>query len=126
MGKGNAQKIIEILDIRPEWCGGCFKFDISPEQLNKLNKLGLIGLGERQNDGPTVKKFIEFCERFSLNQFDTSLEVYLINDSRSDSRFTVEGIRTTATKELLLVFHEFAEGADEFENEDGKLRAWWD
>ena len=108
------------------------KFDINAYDLNILYEKGLLDyfLDESQNSGPTIKEFIDFIKsKYPESITKYSFECYIVNTSRVDTRFTIEGI---SGDNLSLADMQYA--IDNFSNADefscklltGTFRAWWD
>ena len=100
---------------------------LSRSKLLELNRLNLLTLSERQNNGPDIEDMINFtCE----NPFiEVEFSGYIIGTERADHRLTIDCMNFTYenSEELALIVNMF-HYADEFEveSEACKVRAWWD
>lgn len=116
-------KILGIDDLK-YGAGGLTRIsNVTLEQITTLNNEGFLDVNDRQGNGPTVTKFIEFLE----NHPNFCLEGYIITPKRSDYRVSFDTIvGNDCSDEDVNDFNKtFKKNADEFE--DGQYcRAWWD
>lgn len=114
-----------------EYSGGVKHFrDMDYETLQWMVDNKFADLTERQNYSPTISRFLAFLD---ANPKFRAIG-YVVDKGRSDYRLSVEGVTgedLSATD--LLVFADFAHGADEFDmtvptldEQHGTARAWWD
>lgn len=99
-------------------------FDVILKLIKSLD----LKLDERQNNSPSTEEFIEWVNENEAYD-DISFEIYVVDNSREDSRITIEAIvlgdeSSNAVAEAFInSFHH----ADEFNfSFNGFSRAWWD
>lgn len=112
-----------MLELMDE-CGGTQRFkNLKLETLKKLIFLCFVDLGERQNESPSIKKFLAFMEKYP----SFTAHGYVVNHPRDDYRLTIEGLSgESVIPEEVLEFAKFNRLADEFDCETGYQRSWWD
>jgi len=111
--------------------GGCARTDIPAKTLLKLYEEGFVNPDECQNESPTTQEFL--CDISGIED-NVVFEIYAIDDKRDDYRVTIEGIQVGLPIDKRMLFLRLATKygyADEFhiwedDNENLRLRAWWD
>lgn len=124
----NEKLCLDILGIENrEWSGGCIRFSCNYNHMKELLILRQIDLSDHHNDSPTVREFLEFCDRNDCHE-SVTFGGYVITEQRSDARVSFEEIYldvSDSSPNALLDFVDRFRLADEFELK-GTLRAWWD
>lgn len=121
----HAEKIIFGNEVKWEYPSDIkYIEELSIEQLNALNKEGLLDLEEQQNYSPTIKEFIDFMSEFP----QVKAHGYIVSPQRDDCRISIEGLicNENITEELLFQFANGFHLADEFQVSKECLRVWWD
>ena len=100
---------------------------LTRSDLLELNRLGLLNLEERQNNGPTIGDMIDFtCNNPTIDIIFTG---YIIGTERSDHRLTIDSMTFNYDElfELALIVNKY-HYADEFtvNTRNNTARAWWD
>ena len=105
--------------------GGIEPFDeLTAEQLLNLIVLCHADPETCQNNSPSIGDFLKFLEanpKFRAHG-------YVVSPDRNDYRVSIEGItyEGDASKEEIITFVSFCNGADELDLDNESLRAWWD
>lgn len=105
--------------------GGIVQFDsLLAEQLDELVRLKHADPETRQNNSPSIASFLEFLQENPKFRATG----YIVSPDREDYRVSIEGITYDgdASKEEIITFVHFCNGADELELDSESLRAWWD
>jgi hypothetical protein len=99
--------------------GGVESIKVKASVLNALTNEypDMFNLEETQNDSPCMGEFLTQAEP------DDILLTYVVDDNRSDRRVSVEGI---ITKSKDVAFELLTHRPDEYTEEAGEYRLWWD
>ena len=74
---------------KTKYSGGIREFEnVHADTIKKLVSLGYADLQARYNNCPTLKTFIDFCERYP----EFSLHGFAVSNDRDDCRIDVEGV----------------------------------
>lgn len=107
--------------------GGIRWFDeLTLEQIDKLDKLGVLDMYETQNNIPTIGEIIDFLrERKSDGWY---VHGYCVSPERSDFRVTFEGVgkKTPPSQEDMTDFTRMFRDADDFDADSEGLYCWYD
>lgn len=98
--------------------------NLRESQLRKLIDEGLADPGMTQNNSPTIKKIMEFLTAYPVFRGIG----YVITPLREDCRVSIEGVEVmgNVSEDDRKAFKKMFKNADEFTNEPGYLRAWYD
>ena len=123
----NDRGVLQILGMeksKTPVAGGAVRFDpISSSKISKLNALGLIRPGDRQNNGPRADELMSL-EREIENML---LIGYYILSYRIDTRITFDGfILKKTTHDQERTFREHFKYANSIDFEGNDLEFWWD
>lgn len=119
-------KLITILNLKPS--ENFTRLETDYKTVKALVLLGLADEFETQNDSPSIRDFLDFCERNNTSEEEVTFESYACVN-RPDSRFTVEGIVLNVSLSSERTKKEFIENfsnADEFNVNENYYRSWWD
>lgn len=121
-------EIRSVIDFRGE-SGDCRRFtELSLEQLKGLVDKGLADPHDRQNDGQSIESIIELGER--LPGANITVDGYVVFPPRNDQRISVDAVTVDYSNcvgaHVEDILDDFAEYADEKEDENGIYYMWWD
>lgn len=107
------------------------RIKLSYAQLKSLVLLELVDPSDAQNDSPSIKEFLDFCEDCQTSEEEVIFEGYIVLGDRPDKRVSIEGLELMAELASIKTKKEFFtrfRAADEFDvdSERGIMRAWWD
>lgn len=106
--------------------GGIKRYqDLTVDCLEKLVEEGFADPEETQNDAPSIQEFLDFMKKYP----QARAHGYVVSNERDDVRVSVEGLevdRDDVTFELFREFVALCRFADEFDDCDNGLYAWWD
>lgn len=110
----------------PDYFGGIASFEISSTLIKTLIKEEFADLNDVQNDSPTMREFLEFCDKYS--NYNINLHGYAVSSERNDYRITIEGIsyHGLVTKEMMVDFTILCQDADDFICNKNELYCWYD
>jgi hypothetical protein len=104
---------------------GIESFDgMNVETLKTLIEKGFVNPEECQNSSPSIRDFVEFMEKNP----EFVVSGYVVSPNRNDYRTSVERIHFEGyvSKQMIIDFIKFSNGADELDVEENHLSAWWD
>lgn len=132
------KKVTEILGDKlndENHSGGLYYVDATADEVSRLasEAPAFLDPSNYSNERPTQGMFIEFLK--NNKQFEA--ECYVIDPAeRSDYRIEVTGIKAENSEENKSIIEQFVSecmekdsrvnSPDEFDEYDGKIRAWWD
>ena len=127
----NQQLCEMVLNIPPKETtkSNYVRFDCDYNQLKALELLEELDIDSSQNDSPTIKEFLDWCEDSNTSLEEVLFEGYMITQDREDARITVEAIvlnHHLSSEKVKNSFFESFRLADEFDLGDSTYRAWWD
>ena len=102
----------------------CYQ-DLTLSELENLIKEGFADPEETQNDSPSIQEFLDFMREYPF----VRAHGYVVSNERDDVRVSVEGIeadRSDVTPEFFRAFVQLCRYADEFDDSDAGVYAWWD
>lgn len=115
----------EISKPHPEYLCGVQHFtNLSLDTLVLLVEKGYADPQESHNNSKTIKEMMSLMKRFP----ELKGEGYVVSESRPDFRLTLTGLVYNGKPSIQLK-HAFANmfrNADEYQNNDQGLRAWYD
>ena len=112
---------------RKKYGGGLRRFDdLTLEQIDKLEELGVLDMEEAQNYSPNTGEIIDFLREHKTDGW--YVHGYCISPERSDFRITFEGVgkKTPPSKDELIDFTNMFRGADEFNVDKEGMYCWYD
>lgn len=112
---------------KKKYPGGCRSFDeLTMEQIEKLNDLGLLDLDECQNDSPSVEEIVDFLRNIDSDGW--YVHGYCVCAERPDFRISFEGIgkKTSPSMNDMIQFIRMFRWADELHMDEEGLYCWYD
>lgn len=107
--------------------GGCRSFDeLTLDQIEKLDNLGILNLDECQNEAPSVGEMIDFLR--SIDSTGWYVHGYCVCAERPDFRISFEGVgkKTSPTRDDMIQFVNTFRWADELQMDEEGLYCWYD
>lgn len=122
MKTSNVVKILEHLNLKDE---SYQRISLSRDNFLSFYRQDLLDDNQRQNDGPSIREFVEFLAKNPT--IDANLSGYIIGTSRHDCRLSIDCIfgEFEFKDEMSKIIDSFRM-ADEFEIKGSNFRAWWD
>jgi hypothetical protein len=119
-----AVKIMSKYEPPSDGFGGIVGFTgLTAQDAERLIGLGAMDPDETQNSSPSIAEFVALAKRFK----GMTLFGYRVLPPRGDERISVEGFNVPSKSVSRKALVELAKlNADEFDEEDGEIRAWWD
>ena len=109
-----------------KYAGGVRRFDYMPVHvLEKLVKEKFVCLKDRQNDAPTVRRFLEFMRKFPAYR----AHGYAVELARPDYRVSITGLVNENGYDAANDYDEFCRlfrKADEFQADGYGMYCWYD